>query len=132
MRSSHALALALGISGLATACGTDLNGPSNLSPAIAFTPSCALLVCSFSAGSSGVGTDVVAYHWDFGDGATADAQNSLHSYASAGIYLVVLALTDDNGAIDRISRQVTVKATQARGTRSTGPLVLPRKRPIPR
>ena len=120
MRSSHALALALGITGPATACGTDGNGP-NISPAIAFTPSCALLVCSFSAGSSGVGTDVVAYHWDFGDGATADTQSSLHSYASAGIYLVVLAITDDNGAIDRISKRVTVKATQPGGTTSTRP-----------
>ena len=130
MRSPHALALALGLTGLATACGTDVNGP-NISPAITFTPSCALLACSFSAGNSGVGKDVVAYHWDFGDGATAETQNSLHSYASGGIYTVVLTITDDNGAIDRISKHVTVKATQPGSTRSTGlPLVLPRKHPI--
>jgi PKD repeat protein len=131
MRSSHALALALSITGLATACGTDGIGP-NISPAITFTPSCALLVCAFSGGSSGVGADVVAYHWDFGDGATAETQNSLHSYASGGIYLVVLTITDDNGAIDRISKQVTVKATQTGGRKSTGPLVLPRKLPARR
>ena len=104
----------------------------SISPAITFTPSCALLVCNFSGGSSGVGTDVIAYHWDFGDGAAADAQNSQHSYASAGSYLVVLAITDDNGAIDRFSKRVTVKATQPGKKTSTGPLVLPRKHPIPR
>ena len=126
MRSSHILALALGITGLAAACGTDGTGPS-ISPAVTFTPSCALLVCAFSAGNSGAGRDVVAYRWDFGDGATAETQNSRHSYASAGIYGVVLTITDDNGAIDRISKNVTVKATQPSGATSTGPLVLPRK-----
>jgi PKD repeat protein len=132
MRSSHALALALGITGLATACGTDVNGPSNISPAIAFTPTCALLECSFSGGSSGVGVDVVAWHWDFGDGAAAQTQNAQHSYASAGSYLVVLTITDDNGAIDRFSKRVTVRATQPSTTTSTGPLVFPRRLPPPR
>ena len=46
MRSSHALALVLGVTGLGTACGGDGNGPSNTPPTAAFTPSCALLVCT--------------------------------------------------------------------------------------
>jgi PKD repeat protein len=131
MRSSHALALALGITGLATACGTDATGPSP-SPAIAFTPSCALLVCTFAAGSSGVGVDVVAYQWDFGDGTRAESQNPQHSYASAGTYRVSLTTTNDNGAIDRSSEQVTVQAKQPDETKAGRPMVLPRKHPKPR
>jgi uncharacterized membrane protein len=129
MRSSHALALALGITGLAAACGTDGNGSLEISSDIAFTPSCALLVCTFAAGNAGVGADVVAYHWDFGDGAAAESQNAQHSYASAGTYLVVLTITDDNGKTDLISKQVTVQATRRGGSKSNKPMVLPRKHP---
>jgi len=131
MRSSHALALALGVIGLATACGTDANGPSNISPAVTFTPTCALLVCTFSAGSGGVDRDVVAYHWDFGDGAVAETQNARHSYASAGTYLVALTITDDNGATVPFSQQVTVKASQPVGSDVTNPKG-PRAHPTPR
>jgi PKD repeat protein len=113
MRSSYPLALALGVVGLATAC-TDGNGP-DITPAVTFTPTCALLACTFSAGSSGAGRDVVAYRWDFGDGAGAETQNARHSYASAGTYVVVLTITDDNGATVPFSQQVTVKASQPIG-----------------
>jgi PKD repeat protein len=132
MRSSHALALALGVVGLVTACGTDSNGP-NISPAVTFTPTCALLVCTFSAAGSGADRDVVAYRWDFGDGATAETQNARHSYASAGTYDVVLTLTDDNGETVPISRRVTVKASQPGGTADTKPQGKGQaERPIPR
>jgi PKD repeat protein len=116
MRSSYALALALGVIGLAAGCGTDGNGPSNILPAVTFTPTCALLDCTFTAGNSDADRDVVSYRWDFGDGAVEETQNPRHSYASAGTYLVVLTLTDDNGATVRFSQQVTVKASQPSGS----------------
>jgi chitodextrinase len=38
---------------------------------------------------------VVAWSWDFGDGATSTEQNPTHTYASAGTYRVTLTVTDD-------------------------------------
>jgi PKD repeat protein len=34
------------------------------------------------------------WSWDFGDGATSDLKNSLHTYASAGTYTVTLVVSD--------------------------------------
>ena len=40
---------------------------------------------------------VVAWHWDFGDGATSAEQHPVHTYAAAGEYTVNLWVTDDQG-----------------------------------
>lgn len=38
------------------------------------------------------------WHWSFGDGATSEEQNPLHSYDSTGIYQVCLTVSNDYGA----------------------------------
>ena len=40
---------------------------------------------------------VVAWAWDFGDGAESDVQDPQHSYSHSGMYTVSLVVTDDDG-----------------------------------
>jgi PKD domain/D-glucuronyl C5-epimerase C-terminus len=51
---------------------------------------------------------VVAYHWTFGDGASADGSTTAHSYAAPGSYTVTLTVTDDRGLQDSTSGAVEV------------------------
>lgn len=43
---------------------------------------------------------VETYHWDFGNGHTADVMNTSHTYTSSGIYQVTLTVSNDCGAMD--------------------------------
>lgn len=111
MRSSHELALVLGVTALGTACGGDRSGPSNTPPAAAFTPSCALLGCTFADGSSDADGEITAYTWDFGDGAAAvTTKDAQHTYAAANTYTVSLTVTDNDGAADGVTQSVQVTA----------------------
>ena len=95
MRISYAVALVLGMTGLDTACSRDRNEPSNAPPAAAFTPSCVLLDCSFSDGSTDADGQVTAYTWDFGDGTAAViTRDAVHTYATGNTYPVRLTVTD--------------------------------------
>ncbi len=49
-------------------------------------------------GSGSYGTDgsIVSYHWDFGDGTSADGVSVSHAYQSAKTYAVTLTVTDSN------------------------------------
>lgn len=49
---------------------------------------------------------VATWQWFFGDGGTANTQNTSHTYANAGTFTVKLVVTDINGCKDSISRQV--------------------------
>ncbi len=113
MRSFHALALVLGVTGLGTACGGDGNAPSNAPPVAAFTRSCALLVCTFADSSSDADGQVTAYTWDFGDGTrAATTKDAQHTYAAANTYTVNLTVTDNDGAANGVTQSVQV-GTQA-------------------
>ena len=52
---------------------------------------------SFKDQSSDADGQVVAWAWDFGDGATADTASPQHSYSHSGTYMVTLVVTDDDG-----------------------------------
>lgn len=108
MRTSHAVALLLGVAGLGTACG-DGNGPSNTPPSAAFTPSCVLLVCTFADSSTDADGQVTAYTWNFGDGtAAAITKDVVHTYATANTYAVSLTVTDNDGATADVTESVLV------------------------
>ena len=71
---------------------------------------------------------LVELAWAFGDGSTATGTAVDHSYATPGTYAVELTVTDDDGATDRTSVQVTVDppnlaptavATSSRGAASS-------------
>ena len=64
---------------------------------------------AFDAGRSfDVDGTIVAYAWDFGDGATATGVATTHAYATRGVYTVRLTVTDDSGATASDSVAVSV------------------------
>lgn len=47
--------------------------------------------------SDNPGNQIARYHWDFGDGFSADGQNVQHAYSTAGEFDVVHSVTDAQG-----------------------------------
>lgn len=67
------------------------------------------------SGISGSGSDL-KYHWDFGDGATAEEAKTTHSYAKGGTYRAVLSVNDGTGSrcsVASAAKEVTVGAPPA-------------------
>lgn len=60
-----------------------------------------------SGSTDGDGT-LVAYNWDFGDGATGQGVTPLHAYANDGRYRVVLTVTDNDGKSSSYSTTATI------------------------
>jgi glucose/arabinose dehydrogenase len=69
-----------------------------------------------------------AWHWEFGDGATSDEQNPVHTYLAPGAYDVRLTVTGSGGPTVRQKPGYVVVGRAARVLES-GP---PHPRPIPR
>ena len=110
MRTSQAIALVVGLTGLGVACG-DGNDPSNIPPAAAFTPTCVLLDCTFADASTDADGQVTVYTWDFGDGtAGAITKDAVHTYGTANTYVVRLTVIDNDGAASDLTKSVLVHA----------------------
>jgi PKD repeat protein len=93
-----------------TSASTPLEVTDNDPPVAGFSVSCdeLTLQCTFEDTSTDDGT-IVQWVWDFGDGsdaATIEASESVttgdttHTYPAAGVYTVVLTVTDDGGLTD--------------------------------
>jgi PKD repeat protein len=54
---------------------------------------------NFNGSTSTPGSDrrIVSYSWDFGDGEKKTGVTTTHDYAVAGVYLIILTVTDDRG-----------------------------------
>jgi parallel beta-helix repeat protein len=51
---------------------------------------------------------IVAWFWQFGDGNTSDLRNPIHQYWKNGTYIVNLTVTDNKGATNTTSMNITV------------------------
>ncbi|PNX53780.1 MAG: hypothetical protein BV458_02565 [Thermoplasmata archaeon M9B2D] len=90
----------------------QIKGHVNQAPTAEFsyeplTPSTADTVVFTDLSTDDEGS-VVSWSWDFGDGGSATVQHPTHQYADDGIYTVTLNVTDDDGATDSVSHDVTV------------------------
>jgi len=61
-----------------------------------------------ASGSSSDEGSIVSYSWNFGDGSTGSRCIVLHTYPSAGSYIVRLTATDSQGATGSITRTIQV------------------------
>lgn len=69
-----------------------------------------LAIAVDASGSTDADGSVVSYDWDFGDGATGSGSVANHTYGAAGTYTVSLTVSDNDGASQTVSREVTVVA----------------------
>jgi len=68
---------------------------------------------SFDAGSSSdADGTIVSYAWTFGDGSNAVGPTAIHIYTTAGTFIAVLTIIDDDGAMSTASRQIVVSAPE--------------------
>lgn len=86
--------------------------PANSPPVAAFTFSCTDLACNFTDASTDPdgNSTIASRSWTFGDGGSSTATNPSHSYGSAATYSVTLLVTDNAGATNSVSHDVTVTA----------------------
>jgi len=89
--------------------------PVNSPPVASFTYSCTDLICNFD-GSGSYDTDgsISTYDWAFGDGSTDSGEFVSRTYQEAGTYTVTLTVTDNEGATDTDTQEVTVGSQEGR------------------
>lgn len=82
-------------------------------PHASFSVAVSGLQATFSDTTTG---DPTAWAWDFGDGATSEAQSPIHAYVP-GDYTVTLTATNDGGS-DQATRDVTIDVPPPARTRT--------------
>lgn len=101
-----------------TLTGSYQGAASNVAPNASFTASTSDLTASFTNTSSDSDGSIASRSWNFGDSGSSTSANPSHTYGSGGTYAVTLVVTDNDGATDSYSANVTVTAP------TTGPTEL--------
>jgi serine protease len=83
-------------------------GGGNQPPVADFTFTTNLLEVTFTDQSYDPDGTIVSWDWDFGDSTGSTLQNPVHTYAASGTYPVTLTVTDNDGATDYVTKDVTV------------------------
>lgn len=118
-RQSQTLTLALALPGMLTTwmlAQPDILGqtPADGGPIAAISsvglaqPGQAMQFDATAAYDPGAASSSLSYHWNFGDGASADGQKVSHAYASAGTYPLSLTVTSGAGKTRVITKQIRV------------------------
>ncbi len=81
---------------------------TNNPPTASFSNSCTGLSCNFTDTSTDSDGTISSRAWAFGDGGTSTVATPSHTYATGGIYTVILTVTDDDGASDSDTQSLTV------------------------
>lgn len=82
-------------------------GTANQAPVASFDFSVNGLAVNFNSTSTD-DVAVTAYNWDFGDGSAANTKEPSHSYQAAGMYEVLLTVSDAQGLNHRITKTISV------------------------
>jgi len=70
---------------------------------------------TFTDESTDTDGTIANYTWNFGDGNISYEKNPTHKYGEAGTYTITLTITDNDGATDSSSLNITIKKEQASG-----------------
>ncbi len=89
----------------------SLGTTPNIDPIASFTFSVNNLDATFIDTSSDSDGNIVSWSWDFDDGGSSTQQNPIYGYATSGTYSVTLTVTDDDGATDSTTQNVTIDST---------------------
>ncbi|MFW6376230.1 MAG: PKD domain-containing protein, partial [Thermoplasmatota archaeon] len=63
----------------------------------------------FEDQSTDVDGSIKDWKWDFGDENTSNLQNPIHEYVDDGSYLVKLSVTDDDGCVSNITKEIIIE-----------------------
>jgi PKD repeat protein len=91
------------------AAGTGAPAP-NTPPAASFTSSASGLTVQFTSTSTDSDGTVTGYAWDFAGLGSASTATPSFTFPASGTYAVTLTVTDDDGATNSRTEQVTVTA----------------------